>query len=77
MPKPQKPDKIIGILRDYDSRFQEFSNRGKGSHRLLYHPDINGRKASFPIPYHKGRDIRKGILKAIIRRFNLPSDIFG
>jgi len=26
--------------------------------------------------YHKGRDIGKGMLKAIIRRFELPADIF-
>jgi len=36
-----------------------------------------GRPQYFPLTFHKGRDIRKGMLKAIIRRFNLPPDIFG
>jgi predicted RNA binding protein YcfA (HicA-like mRNA interferase family) len=44
---------------------------------MIEHPDINGRRASFPVPYHKGRDLQKGILRALIRRFNLPHDVFG
>jgi hypothetical protein len=44
---------------------------------MIYHPDINGSPASMPLTYHKGRDVRKGLLKAVIRRFNLPNDIFG
>jgi predicted RNA binding protein YcfA (HicA-like mRNA interferase family) len=54
-----------------------YSNRGKGSHRMIYHPNINGQPRSFPIPFHRGRDIQKGLLKALINRFNLPNDIFG
>ena len=46
-------------------RFQIFENRGKGSHRMIYHPDIGGRAASMPIPFHKGNDVRQGILKAL------------
>jgi hypothetical protein len=44
---------------------------------MVEHPDINGRRASLPVPYHKGRDLQKGILRALIRRFDLPDDIFG
>ncbi len=44
---------------------------------MVYHPDIAGKAASFPVPYHKGKDLQKGILKALIRRFDLPRDIFG
>src|SRR5205085_1371336 len=77
VPKPQKPDDVFRILRRHDPRFEIFKNRGKGSHRLIYHPDINGRACSTPMTYHKGKDVQKGLLKAIIRRFNLPSDIFG
>ena len=76
MPKPQKAEDVFRALRDHDSRFQFLVNRGKGSHRMIYHPDIDGQKRSCPITYHKGRDIGKGLLKAIIRRFNLPDDIF-
>ena len=77
MPKPQKADDIFRILRGHDPRFRFYVNRGKGSHRMVEHPDINGQRASFPVPYHKGRDLQRGILRALIRRFNLPDDIFG
>ena len=77
MPKPHKADDVIRILRDYDPRFCCFEHRGKGSHRMIFHPDIEGQKRSFPIPYHKWRDLQKGILKALIRRFNLPPDLLG
>jgi predicted RNA binding protein YcfA (HicA-like mRNA interferase family) len=44
---------------------------------MVEHPDINGRRTSFPVPYHKGRDLKKGLLSGLIRRFNLPRDIFS
>jgi len=44
---------------------------------MIFHPNINGRSESFPMTFHKGRDVRPGMLKAIIRRFNLPNQIFG
>ena len=44
---------------------------------MIYHPDIDGHPRSCPVTYHKGKDVGKGLLKAIIRRFNLPPDIFG
>ena len=77
MPKPQKADDVFHILRRHDRRFEILSNRGKGSHRMIYHPDVNGQARSMPITYHKERDVGKGLLKAIIRRFELPADIFG
>jgi len=76
VPKPQKPDEVFRILHAHDSQFGFFSNRGKGSHRMIYHPNINGQKRSFPMTYHKRSDIGKGMLRAIIRRFELPNDIF-
>lgn len=77
MPRPQKPDNVIRILKEHDERFVILSSRGKGSHRMIEHPSIDGRRASFPIPYHKGQDLRQGLLSALIRRFKLPKDIFG
>lgn len=77
MPKPHKADEVFRILKRRDPRFQVFENRGKGSHRMIYHPDISGQKASFPVPYHKGQDLRQGILRALLRRFGLPHDLFG
>ena len=77
MPRPQKPEDVLRKLRDHDRQFEFFTNRGKGSERMIFHPDINGRSESFPMTFHKGRDVRPGMLKAIIRRFNLPNQIFG
>ena len=59
---------------------QDFSfhiRRGKGSERMIYHRDVNGRPQSFPLTFHKGKDVGEGMLSAIIRRFDLPKDIFG
>jgi predicted RNA binding protein YcfA (HicA-like mRNA interferase family) len=77
MPRPKKPQDVFRILREHDPRFEVFEKRGKGSERMIKHPNINGRKECYPITFHKGQDIGKGMLKAIIRRFALPSDIFG
>ena len=77
MPRTHKPDDVFRILREHDSRFVVFVNRGKGSHRMIFHPNIDGQKRSFPIPYHRGKEIQRGLLKALIRRFNLPNDLFG
>jgi predicted RNA binding protein YcfA (HicA-like mRNA interferase family) len=77
VPRPQRADDVFRILREHDPRFEIYSNRGKGSHRMIRHPDVNGQSASFPVPYHKGKDLQKGLLRALIRRFNLPNDIFG
>ena len=65
------------LLREHDKRFEIFSDRGKGSHRMLYHPDIEGQPKSMPLTWHKGKTLGKGLLKSIVRRFNLPPRIFG
>jgi len=67
------------MLRHHDDAFQVFEQRGKGSHPMIFHPTRgpNGTKASFPLPYHKGRQIGQGLLRSLIRRFSLPPDIFG
>ncbi len=78
MPKPHKADDVIRKLRKHDKRFEIYTNRGKGSERMIYHPDINGKPESYPFKYHGGgTELAKGTLKAIIRRFNLPNDFFN
>jgi predicted RNA binding protein YcfA (HicA-like mRNA interferase family) len=67
----------VRLLREHDKRFLVFENKGKGSHRMLFHPDIDGQPRSIPIPWHKGHDVSLGVLRSIIRRFNLPRRIFG
>ena len=65
------------LLRDRDKRFVILADRGKGSHRMLYHPDIGGRARSMPLTWHGGKPLGKGLLQAIIRRFDLPKRFFG
>jgi predicted RNA binding protein YcfA (HicA-like mRNA interferase family) len=77
MAKPKKPEEVFRILRRHDRNFAFPENRAKGSERMIYHPNINGRSESFPMTFHRGRDVRAGMLKAIIRRFSLPNNIFG
>jgi predicted RNA binding protein YcfA (HicA-like mRNA interferase family) len=75
--KPKSPADVVKLLTAYDRRFEFYSCKGKGSHRMIEHPDIEGKRASMPLPYHKGKDVRPGVLNSIIRRFNLPRDFFG
>jgi len=60
MPKVYKADEIFRLLRKHDKRFVIYVDKGKGSHRTIFHPDVNGSPRSYPIPYHKGRDIQRG-----------------
>ena len=78
---------LIEILTGHDSQFvmsicNEIVNKNEAEkkearHRMLHHPDIGGRKRHLPVRYD-GNDklIPVRTLKAIVRRFELPSDIF-
>lgn len=78
MPNPQKVDKLLKKLLKHDPDFEVFESRGKGSERMIYHPNINGRAESYPFKYHgKNTELGRGTISAIIRRFNLPRDIFN
>lgn len=78
---------LIEILTRHDSRFvmsvrHEIVNKNETEkkelrHRMLHHPDIGGRKRHLPVRYD-GDDELVGMktLKAIVRRFELPSNIF-
>jgi hypothetical protein len=51
--------------------------RGKGSEIILFRPENPGSKKGpqFPLKDHGGgTEIYKPVIKAIIRRFNLPDD---
>ena len=77
MPNVCKYKEVVKRLKNYDDKFKIMIKRGKGSERMISHPNINGRKTSYPIKYHGDKtEIRKGMLKSIIRRFSLPLDIF-
>lgn len=77
MPKPRKYRELVKILRSYDPRFEIWERRGKGSERIIYHPDIGGRPRSFPVKCHgENTELRRGVISAIIRRFDLPKELF-
>ena len=66
-------------LRRLLSRFgvYEVKSRGKGSHRLFVHENINGRKISYPIKcHHEGEEIHSFITRKIRRAFNIPYEQF-
>ncbi len=68
---------LVKKLKKHDNRFVVYKNQGKGSERMLSHPDINGREESYPLKCHgEGETIRRGHYSSIIRRFKLPSDFF-
>lgn len=74
--KPYKFHKLIKALRKFDPRFEVKVKQGKGSHRQLYHPNINGQAKSFPLVCHgEGDEIDGRYIKEIISRFGLPDDI--
>ncbi|MGH8441555.1 MAG: hypothetical protein ACRETF_01495 [Nevskiaceae bacterium] len=75
--KTYKYREVIKKLREHDKRFQEWRDRGKGSHRIIYHPSVNGVAASYPMVCHsEGADVHEAYLKGLVRRFNLPKDFF-
>jgi len=76
MSKPYKFRELVKALRDYDPRFEVFQRRGKGSERIIYHPDIEGRAESHPVKCHgEGTELRKGVISSITRRFKLPKNL--
>ena len=77
MPRPLSINEAFRKLLAHDNRFQVLARRGKGSEVIFFHPNINGRSESIPVTHHKGRDLRIGMLLAILRRFNLPKDFFN
>lgn len=77
MPRPQTYRRLVKILREHDPRFEFYESRGKGSERMIYHPDVNGRPESFAVKCHgEGTELRRGVISALIRRFNLPRELF-
>jgi len=74
VPKPYRYRELVSALRDIDKRFEFFDRRGKGSHRMIYHPDIRGRAVSYPVKCHgSGTELSKGVIADIIRHFELPT----
>ena len=76
MPKSYTFRELVKVLKKHDGRFEVYESRAKGSERMLYHPDVNGRSESYPLKCHgEGDTIRKGHIAAIRRRFTLGKDV--
>ena len=63
-------------MKDHDARFEFLEQRGKGSERIIFHPDIDGRAESIPVKCHgDNTELRKGVISDVIRRFKLPPGV--
>lgn len=66
---------VVAKLREGDKRFS--FEPAKGSHRMVVHPDVEGAKRHYPLPYHGAKTpIAPGMQKDLIRIFQLPADTF-
>ena len=63
-----KPDEVVRKLQSAGFEIDHIT----GSHYIMRHPD--GRRTV--VPYHAGRDIKRGVLRAIIRQAGLTVDEF-
>ena len=58
----------------YDELFKLLKNHGwfiirqKGSHVILRHP---AKSEQLTIPYHPGKEVKKGLLKAILKQTSI------
>ncbi len=63
-------------MREFDPLFEVWDKKGKGSHRMLRHPNVGGRVESFPLKCHgENTEIAVCYIKDIIRRFKLPDGV--
>ena len=75
MPRKLEYREVIKRIRKCRPGVEIKVRRGKGSHRMVYDPDI---PAHFPLPHHGDdkRILNSGMLKDLIRHLELPDDIF-
>jgi hypothetical protein len=72
MPNRLKYREVRKRLKKYN--IVELINRGKGSERIFQDPTT---KKFISLTCHgENYELGKGLLKAVIRRFDLPEDIF-
>ena len=66
-----KPREVIAAL--LRAGFVEYKKGASTSHRYFYHPVLGH---TTQVPVHKGRDIKPGTLRAIIRQAGLTVQEF-
>ena len=73
MPTPVKAHKYRDLIKKlvaHDPRFQFFKPTGGGSHHQIYHPDVGGKAASYPVPFHgEHREVKRGHLAELPANF--------
>lgn len=47
-----------------------FAVRQKGSHVMMQHPT---KKGQLTVPYHAGKEVKKGLLNAILKQANIKT----
>lgn len=52
-------------------RARFYVDRTTGSHYILHHSDGRG---SIPVPFHRGRDVKGGVLHSTIRQSGLTRE---
>lgn len=71
MPKPKELHKVVSILSKHEVKFT-YSKRGR--HRGKFYRG----KLSFPVKTHGGKtELLSYALKGLIKKFELPEDIFS
>jgi len=66
--RPLSPEKLVKILEKIGFR----TVRQKGSHIIM----INGQGTRIVIPVHPGRDIKPGLVRAIVKEAGLNRERF-
>jgi len=76
MPASLSYKDVLNLLSAHGN-FVEYTNKGKGGHRMICELDDQGKKiACCPIPYHGSKSISRNVLASIKRKFDLPTDFF-
>lgn len=74
MSNPIKIADLVSAIKSADPSIQILTNRGKGSHLMLFREDESG-KISYPLPTASG-EIVGPYQKQIIKLFGLPKEAF-
>lgn len=73
--KPLKYRVLRSKLRNFGVK--EDKSRGKGSERILYHPNINGKPKIFTLKCHgEGTELDRNVIKAAREKFNIKIEEF-
>ena len=71
--KPLRYRELISILR----RFGVEEKIKKGSRRMLFHPNINGKPAFIPIhPHSENHEFSRKVIRAVRERFSISIENF-